>query len=80
MAKMNKIYCAGNGPHKPKSGILGESDTVGEHGLLCENCGDTARAAVDPIYRLNLWNDDPRRAKQLGLDEIALDEAVETGG
>lgn len=40
------ILCAGPGPHDPSDGVLGETDTDVDLGMLCPPCTDKAVAAA----------------------------------
>lgn len=40
------ILCAGPGPHDPSDGVLGETDTDVDLGMLCPPCAVKATAAA----------------------------------
>lgn len=47
---MFPIVCDGPGPHDPESGVLGQSDRPGPHGVRCgaPGCQPVAAPAADP--------------------------------
>lgn len=58
-AEVFPVYCGGPGPHDPADGLLGESDTDTDLGMLCPPCADKANATVEDAPSLVTVQVDP---------------------